>query len=203
MLVIIDLETSGLDATQHDIVQIGAVALTPDMQQVAECFEVKVQFDVDGADIDALQVNSYDAEVWQNTAVTPEQALHNFCAFLRRHSYVEKTSKAGRPYKVAQVAGHNAHQFDWPFFWLWRARHGLDGIFVPADYFALDTLQMSLFLRLKMSAGKPVMKSQSLSLSEISERLGLDVNSDQSHDALYDANLNTDVFFKMYSHLVG
>lgn len=139
-IVFFDLETGGL-AESAAIIQIGAVAAVG-FEEV-DAFEVKIDFDESVAEPQALALNSYNADVWKAEAVPLKDGLESFSSFLRKYDSLPRVSKAGRPYRVARLAGHNAASFDAPR--LVRA-YSLAGLFMPADCFRpLDTLQLALW----------------------------------------------------------
>ncbi|MEK7113594.1 MAG: 3'-5' exonuclease [Patescibacteria group bacterium] len=60
----IDIETTGLDVRVHEIIEIGCVVTTPELE-VVEKFELKIKPEnIENADPVALKVNHYDPEDW-------------------------------------------------------------------------------------------------------------------------------------------
>lgn len=69
-LCIIDLETTGIDASTHEIIEIGAILL--DNYQPSETFSIKVHpFHISTADPEALAVNGYVKEEWSEAFLLP------------------------------------------------------------------------------------------------------------------------------------
>ena len=108
-VVFVDLETGGLDHNTHPIIQVAAVAFAVELWE-NECewrevgsFERKVKFREEACDPEALKLR-YRPEDWVD-AVAPFRANDQLSQFLRDHATVERMSKAGKPYKVAQLAG--------------------------------------------------------------------------------------------------
>lgn len=178
-IVFFDLETSGLDKERHAITQIAAIAVCVITGVVHEEIEIKVLFKVEDADPEALRVNSYSKEVWERDAVHPEQALSQFSAFLKRHATVKMTSKLGRPYRVARLAGHNSATFDGPFLQAWYSRLGQ---FCPASYLTLDTLQLALW---HFSGAVQQFQPENFKLQTLCNHLGIPTEG-EAHDALAD-----------------
>lgn len=145
-LVFFDLETSGLDRHRHQIIQIAAIAYEwpvagDELRQQGGAFNALLEFDLDIADPEALELNSYDPDRWAAEAHPQHDALALFCRWLRPHCCVERVSqRTGRPYTVARLAGHNAAGFDLPFLITHCQHHN---IFLPADFIPLDTLQLA------------------------------------------------------------
>lgn len=76
-LVFVDIETTGLDVTKHEIIQIGAVITTPKLK-VIEKFELKIKPEhIEDADHTALKINHYNKKDWQD-ASSLEEAIQIF-----------------------------------------------------------------------------------------------------------------------------
>lgn len=174
-IVFFDLETGGLRYSRDPIIQIGAIAADTDFNEL-ESFEVKLQFDAHSADARALQMNSYDPGLWAKEAITPLAAAQKFSKFLNKYSDVERISKNGRPYRIAQLAGHNAVSFDGPFIKALYKKHNL---FLPANFHILDTIQLALLHKIKKGN-----VSGSLSLENLALSYGIE--NEAAHDALGD-----------------
>lgn len=175
-IVFFDLETGGLGDNHPDI-QIAAVA-TVDFEEVA-AFESKIAFDVMTADPKALELNHYDPLLWHAEARPLQEVLESFAEFLRGYPELEMTSRAGRPYRVAQLAGHNAANFDAPR--LQRAYRQAN-LFLPGGYRVLDTLQLALWSSMQ---GRLAVKD--FKLATLCEALGIDAAG--AHDALADVRM--------------
>jgi len=62
----IDIETTGLNLTKHEIIEIGCVLATPALEVIEE-FELKIKPEhIEDADRVALKVNHYDPFNWEN-----------------------------------------------------------------------------------------------------------------------------------------
>lgn len=71
-MIIIDLETTGLDPFKHEIIEIGAIDV-----DTGETFEVKVHpIRIKEAEPEAMRVNGFDAEEWANEAFMLTNALY-------------------------------------------------------------------------------------------------------------------------------
>ncbi|MEK7572411.1 MAG: 3'-5' exonuclease [Patescibacteria group bacterium] len=63
-LAFIDIETTGLDITKHEIIEIGCVITTPKLE-IIEKFELKIKPEhIENADPVALKINHYDSVNW-------------------------------------------------------------------------------------------------------------------------------------------
>ena len=152
-LVVFDLETGGVKRS-HPNTQLAAAAIEikgPERVVLLEpAIDLPIQFDPSTCDPEALKVNSYDPDRWDEEAVPEEQALQAFVELCGRHKYETLISKAGRPYKVAALGGHNVESFDIPRLLDMGKRHG-DPFLNCCWWYPLDTYQGSVwhFRRLK------------------------------------------------------
>ena len=66
-LAFIDIETTGLDVTVHEIIEVGCVITTPRLKMI-EKFELKIKPEhIENADKIALKINHYNEVDWENT----------------------------------------------------------------------------------------------------------------------------------------
>ena len=158
----------------HPIIQLAAVAMR-DGEQVGQ-FEAKLQFNPGHCDTKALAINRFAAQDWE-LAEEPPIVCQKFAKFLEPFKTIEKISKAGKPYKVACLAGYNAAIFDAPRLQKLFSDHQ---IFLPADYKVLDVFQLALWFFEVNPEGKP----ESLKLSSVCNYFG--VKLENAHDALAD-----------------
>lgn len=199
-LVFFDLETAGL----HDIVG-GRVRRTRPLTQIAalaidgayrelEALELKVQFDERAADRFALKNRHYDAAVWEREAVEPRHAASQFAKFLRRHATVDRVSRAGHPYRVAQLVAHNAEQFDGPVIRAWFET--LNKL-CPASYNVFCTKQRAYWLfRENMLLTPPA----DYRLPTLCEYFGVGLRPHDAHDALNDVRATVALYRAMVRH---
>lgn len=139
--VYFDLETSGLSPWKNEIIQIAAIAVrNSDYSEVERFGPFYVRFDISKANPEALRICHYTEEKWKD-AISQEELVKRFGDFLRDHATVQMISRAGNPYQVAQLAGHNVVRFDMPFLQATFKREG--GSFLPARLIGLDTLQLA------------------------------------------------------------
>ena len=97
-LVLVDLETTGLDAELHDVIEIGAVRVNQHTLELQSTFQAKVKpLFLKRADPVSLNINGYSEEGWRN-AVSFTAAWPSFFDFAR-----------------GSVFASYAVQFDWGF----------------------------------------------------------------------------------------
>lgn len=178
-IVFVDLETGGVESHHPDI-QLAAVAVDAELAEI-ESFEAKIQFDVAKCDPEALELNAYNPDEWLHFAKPERVVVSEFGAFLRKHSTLERISKAGKPYKIARVAGHNIRTFDGPRL---RAMFERYGEFLPAAwYWPLDTMELALWFYAR--AGRP--EPENYRLGTLMAQIGAYFPSEgKAHDALGD-----------------
>lgn len=143
-IVFYDTETSGTDPQVHEIIQIAAAAfeVRGDEWQLLESFERKMLFNTINVALDALLVNSFNADTWEKEAVTQKQGLLDFDSFVKPHKDVWRNRKADKGgFYNLRTGGHNIVKFDDVFVRKWYKTHGK---FCPFDYMEVyDTLQLA------------------------------------------------------------
>ena len=73
----IDIETTGLNLLNHEIIEIGCVITTPTLEIIKE-FDLKIKPEhIENADKVALKVNHYNAEDWKD-AINLKEAIKIF-----------------------------------------------------------------------------------------------------------------------------
>jgi DNA polymerase III alpha subunit (gram-positive type) len=174
--VFFDFETGGILETHPDI-QLAAIAVDPEWRELAT-FERKIQFDEAAADPKALEINHYNAEVWWEQALPVDQVVVQFAAFISQFRCINKVSKAGKPYAVAKLAGHNAATFDAP-----RLRRMFGQAFLAADMHVLDTLQLALWHFHKAGT-----QPENFRLTSLCKHF--EIPCDGAHDAFTDCRLS-------------
>lgn len=188
-LVFFDLESGGRNPLMDCVIQIAAIAVAwPSFEQI-ETFEVKIRFNESAADPEALAINSYDRETWQNEAVYVRQAVKEFTAFLERHATKAMTSKKGNPYRIAELAGHNVSRFDMSFL---CAMYGDE--FLPAAFLTFDTLQLAQWWELMTCPDL-----ENLRLGTLAEFFGVDLG--EAHDALADVKANVEICRALFGEM--
>lgn len=185
-IVFLDLETGGVEPERPNI-QLAAVAMSDKLDAEVGVFEQKIQFDEAAASPEALRINCYDPAVWKENAVGEMVAAGTFASFLREHATVEMISKAGKPYRIARLAGHNVASFDCPRLVAMFKRYDL---FLPGTaYQPLDTYQRALwyFAERRCTSDQPLNQPANMKLATLAEWFG--VVSYGAHDALADVRM--------------
>lgn len=81
-IVVFDLETTGLDPERHEIIEIGAVKVSHDLNSEIEEFHAKIKpLRIETAMPEALQVNGYSDKQWADAAPVSE-VLPAFLEFI-------------------------------------------------------------------------------------------------------------------------
>ncbi len=66
-LVIVDLETTGLNPTRHEIIEVGMLIVRQPDLEVVEAYEAKIKpLHIETATSEALEVNGYNELEWEN-----------------------------------------------------------------------------------------------------------------------------------------
>jgi len=178
-----DCETSGLNAEKHALLQLSGVVEIDG--RVVEEFDLRAApVEGDTYSAQALEVNNLTVEMIQEFPPASE-SYQAFCAILEKH-----VNKFERTDKMMFVA-YNA-QFDAGFTRAWFKKLG-DNYFgswfftPPMDVMVLAAHHLELE-RHKLSNFK---------LATVAEHLGIQIETDNLHDALYDVKLCCEVFLRL------
>lgn len=67
--IFIDIETTGLVVTKHEIIEIGCVVMSPDLKIIEE-FSLKIKPEnIENADPVSLKINHYNADDWKDAMI--------------------------------------------------------------------------------------------------------------------------------------
>ena len=136
--VFVDIETGSLEP-DAPIIEYAAVAVESGTYRELDSIDCKVQFDMADADPKALGVNKFSPDLWERWAIPEEDAAIKLALFLKRHATVTIRRDKKKPYRIAQLAAHNA-EFDASRLSAWFKR--LDEFF-PGTRRALCTEQLA------------------------------------------------------------
>ncbi len=191
-IVFIDIESAGLEFTRP-IIQIAAVSVDAGLAEL-ETIELKIKFDEANANPKSLSKNKYDARTWQQDAIDAHEAAIRFANFLRRHATFDMFSRGGKPYCIAQLAGHNAERFDGPFLHAWYRRQR---VFCPARYMTLCTKQKAMWL---FEEDRSLTPPENFKLGTLCQYFGVRLSDDDAHDALNDVRATVQLYKAMRDH---
>ena len=167
-LAFIDVETTGLNMFTHELIEIGCVLATPELEVIEE-FELKIKPErIEDADPVSLKVNHYNDRDWKK-ATDLKKAMQKF----------------SKKVNGAIMVGHNV-AFDLGF--LEQAFHAT-GIPNPTHYHRLDTMSI---------AWAKVHRDVSVdhfSLRELCERFH--IKNEHAHTALSDARATFELYKKL------
>ncbi len=177
--IFFDTETGGVEP-RHPTIQLAAVVVEDGTWNEVASFERKIEFDESTADPEALMMNHYSADAWQD-AVSVIRAPAEFANFAKPYLSIQMISKrTGAPYFVGKLAGHNALLFDLP-----RLRQLFGNGFFPFSYHVKDTLQRAMWF---FDEHPEITRPESLKLSTLCSHFG--IPTDGAHDALFDVRLS-------------
>ena len=167
-LAFIDIETTGLNLLEHEIIEIGCVLTTPDLEIIEE-FDLKIKPEhIENADKVALKVNHYDEKNWEY-AYSFKKAMKIFS---------EKV-------KDCIMVGHNV-AFDIGFL---EYAFNKMKIKNTMHYHKLDTISLA-WAKLHQDP-----KITHFSLREMCEHFG--IKNERAHTALSDARATYELYKKL------
>lgn len=164
-LAFIDLETTGLDPSRHEIIEVGVIRVHGGSLEPLMEAEVRVRPErIETADPDALRLNGWSEDGWKDALPLSEALV-----------------RIAEPIEGALLAGHNV-SFDRAFLdTAWRST----GVTPPEmDHHVLDTATLAWPL---LACGL----IPSVSLKDVCPALGVDRG--EAHRALADARCSLDV----------
>jgi DNA polymerase-3 subunit epsilon len=171
-LLFVDTETTGLDPTKHEILEVAAIRTTPDAKQVLTTYHAKIKpLRIETAEPKALEINKYSAEEWTfDKCVNPEVVVRALMAM--SHNTV--------------LVGHNV-SFDEGFLTaLLRQFYAT----VPWGYHKIDTVALAWPLFMYTPA-------EGVSLEKVCRYLG--TTNKPEHRAMNDALACRDVYLSLMS----
>ncbi|HAS80482.1 MAG: polymerase III epsilon subunit protein [Candidatus Nomurabacteria bacterium GW2011_GWE1_32_28] len=169
-LAFIDIETTGLDVINHEIIEIGCVITTPRLR-VIEKFELKIKPEhIENADPVALKINHYKEEDWKHS-----------------HSLLDAMKILSKKVEDSIMVGQNV-SFDSGFLEYNFLKIGLKN---TMHYHKLDTISIAW--------SKLHNKSYitHLSLRELCKYF--DIKNERPHSALSDAYATYELYKKLMS----
>lgn len=164
----IDIETTGLDPINHEIIEIGGVITTPDLEVIEE-FEIKIKPEhIENADPISMKINHYKEEDWQDAV-----------------SFAEGMKLFGEKTKDAIMVGQNV-AFDSGFI-----ENGFSRLKIknPMHYHKLDTISIA-WARFHKD-----IDFEHFSLREMCNHFGIE--NKNSHTGLGDARATYELYKKL------
>lgn len=181
-VIFVDLETSGFLPEIQEIIQVSAIDTV-----TGDSFNEYVKFKASNANPKALEMNSYNEDIWAEKAISQSRAFYNFQEWLSKRLYYTRTRKDGNEFQTAVLAGHNIEKFDMLFLREWECRFS-DKLNI--DYVCYDTLQLARWIL-------PELHSHSLeSLCNYYE-----IETKSLHDSLKDTLVNIDVAYRILEEI--
>ena len=167
-LAFIDIETTGLNLLKNEIIEIGCVITTPELEVIEE-FELKIKPErISEADPVALKVNHYNEKDWESS-IAIEKAINIF----------------SKKVKDCIMVGHNV-SFDAGFL---EYVFNQNKIKNPMHYHKFDTISIAWA---KLHKDPDL---EHFSLHDMCERFG--IKNERAHSALSDARATFELYKKL------
>ena len=174
-LVFVDVEAVG-SIRKPDVIQIAAIATNGEMEELAG-FEAKAQ--LPKGTKSKPSHSRYNRRLWEAEGSNAKAVAIEFASFLTRNATVERHSKNGQMFRVAQLVAHNSG-FDSDILQAWFKQLN---VYLPASFQALCTMQRAMWL--SQEAGDHFRPSD-FRLVSLCEHFGIEHSPKQAHDAFND-----------------
>lgn len=189
-ILFFDTETTGLDFEQSAIIQVGAILDDFDTKSTAK-MNIKIK-PHEGAVIEdgALKVNGTTREELES----PDRVEPNV-------AYKELMSVCGFPHRVRPhnrvfLCGYNILGFDIPMLYKLAHRSGDEYPHGKFHWPGIDVAPLvSFYLGMKR------MSLPNFRLMTVAKALGIPVNEEEAHDALYDVEITRKIYYKLSKYL--
>jgi DNA polymerase III epsilon subunit family exonuclease len=169
-LAFIDAEMTGLNVLEHELIELGVVVTTPELEVIEE-FDIKIKPEhILTADKTSLKVSNYDPDKWEN-AVSLKDALETFAIKTRD----------------CIMVGHNV-AFDHTFLQYAFEKTGVKN---TMHYHKLDTISIAWA---KYNKDPEI---DHFSLRELCAKFG--IKNEHAHTALSDARATYELYKKLIS----
>ncbi|MEC7753841.1 MAG: 3'-5' exonuclease [Bacteroidota bacterium] len=191
-LFFFDVETTGTLYWKHGIHQLSGKIVIDGEEK--ERFDFKVRPNPKAViEQQALDVSGVTKE--QIMAYTPmEEVFKELIGMMSK--YVDKwtSKKTGR----FHLTGFNSTQFDNPFLKAWFAQNGESYFY---SWFWYDSLDVMTMAALKFAPNRHSLNG--FKLMNVAQYLGIQIEEDKLHDAMYDIDITEKCFNILYKELIG
>jgi DNA polymerase-3 subunit epsilon len=179
----IDCETTGTDPQKHGLIQMaGKIAVDG---KIVETFDIKAKpFPDDKIEEEAMEVNKVTKEMLRNYP-TPREAYRQFMAVLERNC--DKYRRTDKYFFV----GYNG-DFDADHVRAFMQKNG-DNYFGSFFWFPVLDVAKLAGVRLMDQRDKMV----NFRLMTVAQYLGIPVDDEKTHEAMYDIELTMKIFAKL------
>ena len=178
-LLIIDLETTGLDADNNGILSISATVFDKN-RKVVTSFDAECNPEYAEIDLGALKVNRYSIDKIKSLK-EEQRIIFDFCDWLLNLNLDGELV----------LGGHNPH-FDISFIKSKLKKYNITGFDKAVSHRVLDTASIGRFLVL---AG--ILKDAKVSLRDLAAALNIEYDSRKHHSSKYDVDLTARLLFAM------
>lgn len=185
-LVFVDVETVGTVKNPR-IIQVAAIATDRNANEIAG-FEAKAK--LPKAARTKPKHSRYCHDRWEAEGRDAKVVAAELSAFLIRNATVERFSKSGQLFRVAQLVAHNA-TFDGEVLRNWFSQHG---VFCPASFQTLCTLQRAMWL---FQEKRSMLPPADYRLITLCKHFGIVHTKKQAHDAFADVRATVLLYRKM------
>jgi DNA polymerase-3 subunit epsilon len=180
-ILYLDLETTGLNPNENAIIELSGILEVNKEPQ--ESFSIYMKPDSDQVvDNEALKAIGIDEDTI-NSYPTQQTGYSRFISFLEK--YINPYDKTDKLFLV----GYNIHSFDVPFLRTFFNRNNNKYFGSYFHHPSIDVMLLVSYFSMSQRSNLPNFK-----LSTIAKSLGIEVDEERLHMALYDVKITRDIF---------
>ena len=117
-LVFIDLETTGMDLCQHEIIEIACLVVDPKTLKIEKRFERKIMPEhLEKAAPEALEITGFSKEVWEKEAQPLERVLQDLNQLAPKGMFIGWNVSFDRPF-LERAIRENGMELNFDYHWL-------------------------------------------------------------------------------------
>ena len=196
LLVSLDLETTGLTAGYHEIYQVGAVAITPDLEVDKSVIPLDLWMRpeyIDRLDPESMRLTKGNFLDKISLAVSQERGIDLWEHWVTKHLKLPKGKKI-------MLIGQNIAQHDIPFLRNWLGNHYYNETF---HHHVRDTMITAIHLNDVADWCREVFPFPRVGLRDLANKLGIECPEKAQHEAVFDCTLTAQIYKCQVRHYLN
>lgn len=180
-LLYLDLETTGLDSEKNAIIELSGILEIDNKVQESFSIYMKPDLDqiIDQAALDAIKIDRETIDNYSSQTI----GYDRFIKLLEKH--VNVFNKEDKLFLI----GYNIHAFDVPFLRTFFNRNNNKYFGSYFHHPSIDVMLLVSYFSMSQRKNLPNFK-----LGTVAKSLGVNVDEERLHMALYDVSITRDIF---------